>query len=230
MYVDAHLGHRISSNPIQSIVSVTRARKEQRLQDYRSALSLHEQKQVKRAEVLLRRLLASLKKRTSGSHPFTLEVEYSLARAIFCQDRYSDAEAIFMKVWKARRVELGEEHLDTVFALQGLWESFVRQGQLKKAVDLLAKDDVEPEKRLRSLMVLQKKMFGEDHAAIADIEVGLAVLFTGQVCFAGAEDMQRKVVASKMKALGQEHPDTLVRAHSELASWLLIKAVMRRQK
>lgn len=202
-YTNSQLGRQDSSNnPLRSLLSATRARispitEARKLRIYQSALLLVDQQKYKEAEASLRQVLA-MDRQVPGAYPFTLEVKYNLAKAILIQKRYSEAEEMFMKVWKARKVVLGWEHPDTLQAAEGLIESAHQQDQWAKMEGLC-----------REVLTGRLEVVPDDDGRFSIIEHCLAVAVQSQGRYEEAEEMYRRLLAAQRTIPGDEHPDIL---------------------
>ena len=134
-----------------------------------------------------------------------LNVGHKLGMVVFCQDRFADAEAIFMPVWegKKRHGQLGNKDASTTSTGSMLGKTLCRQGEqetYRRAVDIL------PD-------VWRTKMENGDPAAVSTGE-DLAQAYHAMSEWLNAEQVYRWILQHKMQ---NRYPTGTIQD----ASWLL---------
>ncbi|KAJ7637426.1 hypothetical protein B0H17DRAFT_502764 [Mycena rosella] len=121
-------------------------------------------------------------------------------------DRLKDAEQLQLAVLEDRRDILGDDHPDTLHAIDNLASTYYRLGQLKEAKQL----DV-------AVLEKRRKILGEDHPDTLLAMGSLASTYHQQGQLKEAEELGVVVLEKQRKILGENHPDTL-KAMGNLAS------------
>ncbi|KAJ6506434.1 hypothetical protein DFH09DRAFT_282256 [Mycena vulgaris] len=127
-------------------------------------------------------------------------------RLYYYAGRLKDAEQLYLKVLEYQRSVLGEDHLDTLYAMGNLALTYINLGKFQEAEEL-------------GLVVLEKqrKILGEDHPDTLRTMGNLASTY-GQVGkLQEAEELEVVVLEKRREILGEDHPDTL-HAMGNLAS------------
>ncbi|KAJ6543526.1 P-loop containing nucleoside triphosphate hydrolase protein [Mycena vulgaris] len=127
-------------------------------------------------------------------------------RLYYYAKRLKDAEQLYIAALEHRRSVLGEDHLDTLYAVGVLASTYTRLGKLQEAEEL-------------EVVVLEKrrKILGEDHLQTLVTMGNLASTYYNLGKLQEAEELQVGVVEKRRKILGDDHPETL-RAMGNLAS------------
>ncbi|KAH8810775.1 kinesin light chain 1 [Xylogone sp. PMI_703] len=116
----------------------------------------------------------------------------SMARYEESQGRHEAASLHYDTASQIRKSNLGEEHSDTLVAMNNLALSLERQGKYTKS-----------EAMNREVLELTEKVYGKNHLG------NLAVVLAMQGKYNKSEVMTRQVLELREEALGEEHPDTL---------------------
>jgi beta-galactosidase GanA len=73
------------------------------------------------------------KEELGGRHPDTLTAMNNLARLYNYEDKYEEAEPLFVACLAMRKEELGDRHPDTVDSMNRLVALYTKQGRLDDA-------------------------------------------------------------------------------------------------
>lgn len=111
---------------------------------------------------------------------------------------YPPAEPHLQRALELRRTTLGEEHQQTVRAMNELGLLYWRQGRLDEAEHLY-----------RTAIETGKRAFGPDHRDTLAYEMNLAILLRSRGRYQEAEPLFEHNFQTKLRTLGAEHPDTL---------------------
>jgi tetratricopeptide (TPR) repeat protein len=120
------------------------------------------------------------------------------ARFVSALGRWVEAYAIEGYICRKRRELLGDEHLDTITAMNNLASMLGDQGQLEKAA-AMQEEVVEKTKRI----------LGDEHPATITTMNNLAITFRDQGQLEKAAAMQEEVLEKRKRILGDEHPATI---------------------
>ncbi|KAI8621967.1 hypothetical protein BC830DRAFT_1091633 [Chytriomyces sp. MP71] len=140
-----------------------------------------------------------LRKRLMGADA-ALRGTLNLALLYQAQERFSEAEPLFMEILSVRRTSLGDEHPDTVLALEhlaGLYE--VWEDRVGEAEPLYAQ-----------VLASCIKANGQQHERTFECWNNLARLYTNDGNRDGeAESFYKASLHGRRELLGSVHPDTL---------------------
>ncbi|KAJ6548012.1 hypothetical protein DFH09DRAFT_1281725 [Mycena vulgaris] len=120
-------------------------------------------------------------------------------RLYYYAARLKDAAQLHLAVLEHRRSVLGEDHLDTLYAMAALASTYGELGKLQEAEELKV---VVAEK--------QRKILGEDHPETLRAMRNLASTYYKQGKLQEAEELEVVVLEKQRKILGEDHPDTLL--------------------
>jgi non-specific serine/threonine protein kinase/serine/threonine-protein kinase len=140
-----------------------------------------------------------LRRRELGEeHPDTLAALCELALLYNCQNKYADAEALYIRVLEGRRRVLGDEHPDTLIATFYLARLHIHQGKLAQA---------EPES-IQALLSL-RRVLGEEHPKSLESLYNQGQLYMEQGRYAEAEPVFARALELHLRVMGEEHPFTI---------------------
>ncbi|KAJ4350324.1 uncharacterized protein N0V89_008945 [Didymosphaeria variabile] len=132
-------------------------------------------------------------------HPDTLASMYNLARALEIQDKYAEAEVMYMETIKVyKTVKLGSAHPPALMILSDLARVLSLQGKDEEAIAWQAQE-----------LTTCEKVFGPEHPNTMMSVNNLGNLCLNQGQFNEAEMMYQRALQGKEKALGPEHISTL---------------------
>jgi TIR domain/Tetratricopeptide repeat len=97
---------------------------------------------------------------------------------------------------------LGEEHPDTLTAMNNLAGTLWAQGDLAGARELQER-----------VLEARRRLLGEEHPDTLTAMGNLAGTLGDQVDLGGARELQERVLEARGRLLGEEHPDTLASMH-----------------
>ncbi|THH21425.1 hypothetical protein EW146_g153 [Bondarzewia mesenterica] len=120
--------------------------------------------------------------------------------------RWEAARGLRLVVMEIRQQVLGQEHPDTLKAMNNLASTLLRQGRWKDA-ELLQMVAMETSRRV----------LGEEHPETLTAMASLASIFRKQGRWKEAELLEEEVTETRQRVLGEDHPDT-VAAMASLAS------------
>ncbi|KAJ7885572.1 hypothetical protein B0H13DRAFT_2277822 [Mycena leptocephala] len=112
--------------------------------------------------------------------------------------RYTEAESLRMAVLDKQQQLLGDNHLDTLLAMNVLAVTYQNLREFKKAEEL-------------QVIVVEKRklLLGDDHRYTLLAMGNLAVTYRQLKEFTKAEELEVVVLEKQKKLLGDDHPDTL---------------------
>jgi serine/threonine protein kinase/tetratricopeptide (TPR) repeat protein len=111
---------------------------------------------------------------------------------------YTNAEKHLEIASDLRRRELGEEHLDTLTALECLARVYVDRDKCPQA-----------EKICRKTLEVRQRVLGEDHPATLESTYDLSWVYWLEGKLSETEPLTTKVLKERRRLLGDDHPDTL---------------------
>ena len=115
--------------------------------------------------------------------------------------KYDEAEAMEKRVLEARARTLGEEHVDTLRAIEGLSKTL--WDQEKRLDEVMAMEEKVLEVRMRIL--------GEGHPDTLRAMTDLAYSYDFLGREQEARELMQKAIDESCKHLGENHPGTLYR-------------------
>jgi hypothetical protein len=121
---------------------------------------------------------------------------------------YGVARKLMEEVLEARRGLLGEEHPDTLMAMNNLALTLQVQG-----------DPAGARKLMEQVLEASRRLLGEEHPDTLRAMNNLAQMLQAQGDLAGARKLEEQVLEASRRLLGEEHPNTL-RAMNNLAHTL----------
>jgi tetratricopeptide (TPR) repeat protein len=129
---------------------------------------------------------------------------------LFLEDvgKWSEELAVQKVVLDERRRILGEEHPDTIMAMNNLANTLGDQGQLEEAAEMFKK-----------VVEKMRWILGEEHPYTITAMNNLACIFGDQGQLDEAAKMMEEVLKKRRRILGEEHPDT-IKAMSNLTGTL----------
>jgi hypothetical protein len=138
----------------------------------------------------------------------TAELLGWVARFDLVRGAYPLARDGFERQLEALRRILGEEHPDTLTAMNNLASSLSAQGDLQGARQLE-----------EAVLRIMRRVLGEEHPHTLISMNNLALTLSDQGDMPGARQLQQEVVQIRRRVLGEEHPHTLT-AMNNLAGML----------
>jgi hypothetical protein len=133
---------------------------------------------------------------------------HAVAHHDYDRGDYRSARALQERAMDVMRRLLGEEHLDTLSAMNNLAETLRAQGELDRARDLG-----------EQVLDVTWRMLGDEHPHTLTSMNNLASTLSEQGDLTGARELQERVVDVRWRVLGDEHPATLT-AMNNLANTL----------
>ncbi|MFP5305728.1 MAG: tetratricopeptide repeat protein [Gammaproteobacteria bacterium] len=125
----------------------------------------------------------------------TLSITDRLAYVAMLQSRYDESQALYERVYAARRATLGDRHVDTLSARDGLaWLEYER-GRFAEA--------------MRRYEALVEDYRGVDAVGLTSAQWSLADCYLELNRAADAEALMRAVIDATTRLQGAEHPRTL---------------------
>lgn len=125
-------------------------------------------------------------------------IRHTLGRTYLSLGKYAAAEPHIESAYRIRRVELGQEHLDTLASTVSLAELRLRQGKYEEAERLCA-----------TAVESRQRLLGREHPETLSSMDRLAVVYWYQYQFVKAETLFSEVWELRRRTLGEDHPDTL---------------------
>ncbi|KAK3613652.1 hypothetical protein LTR56_027755 [Elasticomyces elasticus] len=176
---------------------------------YKAAWFAEEQGQYKAAEEMNRRALKGREKALGPEHPDTLKSVSKMATVLLSQGKYEAAEEMNRQALKGREKALGLEHHDTLTSVSNLAQVLQCQGKYEAA-----------EEMNRRALKGYEKALGPEHphtlTSVSNLAQvlqcqgnNLALVLQCQGKYKAAEEMDRRALKGREKALGPEHHDTL---------------------
>ena len=151
------------------------------------------------ASLLLEQAVATRRRVLGADHLETLSAVNQLANLYWYQDRFAEAEPLYLDVVERRKRVVGDEHADTLKANFDLASLFGRQNRWSEAEQLQ-----------RKTLAIQERVLGGDHPDTVASRSNLAGYLRGQHRYADAVVISVEVVEAKRRLLGEDHPSTLV--------------------
>ena len=112
--------------------------------------------------------------------------------------RYREKRVVQEFVLNERKQHLGEEHPDTISAINNLATTLGDQGQLSEAAQMQ-----------REVLKKRRRILGEEHPNTISTINNLAITLREQGQLEEAAQMQREVLEKMKRILGEEHPNTI---------------------
>lgn len=112
---------------------------------------------------------------------------------------HQQAETHLKRTWELRRQELGEEHRDTVIAMNDLAVLYQTRGRYDEAEALHSRS-----------LELSRRVFGEEHAQTLISMNALALLYKSRGRYDEAEPLMRRTLELRRRLHGEEDPSTLI--------------------
>jgi eukaryotic-like serine/threonine-protein kinase len=117
--------------------------------------------------------------------------------------QFAIAQSHLETALQLRSRALGDDHPDTLTAMNSLAELYFRQGQFDKAESLFQK-----------ALAGRRRVLGDENPATLISLNNLAFLFQARAELAKAEPLFAQVLALRSRLLGHDHPDTLISMNS----------------
>ncbi|KAJ7795887.1 P-loop containing nucleoside triphosphate hydrolase protein [Mycena leptocephala] len=140
--------------------------------------------------------------------------------------KYTEAEDLRMAVLDKQQQLLGEDHLDTLLAMNDLAVTYWKLQEFKKAEKLQA---VVLEKR-KQFLEKQKQLMGDNHPDTLLNMGNLAVSYQNLGEFKKAEELQVVVLKKRKQLLGDDHPDTLLAMGHLAATYRQLEEFMKAEE
>ncbi len=121
----------------------------------------------------------------------------NLANLYYFQEKYEQAEPLYMQALELRKQLLGENHPDSARSLNNLALLYKSQGKYEQAEPLLIQG-----------LELIKQLLGENHPHAATSLNNLANLYYSQEKYEQAEPLYIQALELRKRILGENHPDT----------------------
>ncbi|MFO1052564.1 MAG: serine/threonine-protein kinase [Planctomycetota bacterium] len=150
-------------------------------------------------DTILKPAIAAIDTQFTEQPTVRARLRRSLAQLLLGLGFYDEALAQQRLVLATRRSVLGEDHPDTLSAMQDL-------GGVFDAKDALA----DAEQCYRDVLVKRRALLGDDHPDTIRSTMGLGNVLRARGAYAEAEPLLRDAVAKSRTVLGDEHRETLV--------------------
>lgn len=111
---------------------------------------------------------------------------------------YHEELQLELQVLEQRIKLLGDEHVETIWALSNLGSTYYMMGQYK-AAEMLGSQVLEKRKRI----------LGDDHPSTIQVMGNLASTFHAMGKYREAEELKIEILEKRKQTLGEEHPDTI---------------------
>ena len=111
---------------------------------------------------------------------------------------YHEELQLQLQVLEQRKNILGDEHLDTIWALSNLGSTYYRMGQYKAA-----------EKLGSEVLEKRKRILGDDHPSTIQVMGNLASTCHAMGKYKEAQELKIEILEKRKQTLGEEHPDTI---------------------
>ena len=144
-----------------------------------------------------------------------LIVQLNQASRLREQAKYDEARELGEQVLAGMRQELGEEHPDTLLAINNLALTLFEKGELKRARELQEK-----------VLEAQRRVGGKVHPNTLVAMGNLATTLQAQGELERAQELQEKALEAWCRTRGEQHPDTLI-AMSNLGLTLQMQGELR---
>ncbi len=141
--------------------------------------------------------------RFEGKRLIEASIRATLGDTYLQLGEYAAAEPHLERALQLRRLELGEEHPDTLASMYSLAILYWNQGRYDEAETLCDKT-----------REIRRHILGEEDPTTLDSMNLLAIVYVDQGRFDEAEQLQLKTLEIKERVLGQEHPSTLASIHN----------------
>jgi len=151
----------------------------------------------KKAEQLLREVLAAFKRILGEENAETLRSARRLAKTLVVQRKYDEAHALLLETFTTEFRRLGATHPDTLKSASWLAKTYAGKGNDKVA-----------EKIHQSVFDLRLGTLGWEHRKTLASASELACWLSSQRRHAEAENKFRHVLDIKTRVLGEAHPET----------------------
>jgi tetratricopeptide (TPR) repeat protein len=112
--------------------------------------------------------------------------------------KYADSTRLQRRSVDICRTLRGNEHLDTLTAMDNLASTYQEQGKLNEAAELQEK-----------VLEARSRILGEKHPHTSTTMSNLATTYQEQGKLNEAAELQEKVLEAQSRILGEEHPETL---------------------
>ncbi|KAL7754809.1 hypothetical protein ACKLNR_015149 [Fusarium oxysporum f. sp. zingiberi] len=122
--------------------------------------------------------------------------------------RWNDAAVSRREVLEKRQRILGDEHPDTIMAMNNLAATLSNQGKLDEAASMM-----------KEVLEKMQRILGDEHPHTISAMNNLAATLGDQGKLDEAASMMKEVLEKRQRILGDEHPDT-ISAMGNLASTL----------
>jgi serine/threonine protein kinase/tetratricopeptide (TPR) repeat protein len=152
-----------------------------------------------KAQQHLERALEIRRKARGGDHLDTLTSMYTLARVLWRQEKYGEAEPLFLQALEGRRKALGAEHADTLTAKHGLAALYRAMRKFALAESLF----------LENLSIQRQTQGDEDFDTLETLN-SLGVLHMQQGKLDQSERYATQAFEGRRKTLTWEHPETML--------------------
>ena len=132
-----------------------------------------------------------------------------LALSYVNQSRYDKAEPLYIKLLEIRQRLLGDEHNDTLSAMNSVaWWVYTKQGHYDKAEALYAK-----------MLEIRRRVSGDEDPQTLRVMQNLANTYIRQGKHGQAEKLHINVLDIIQRVSGKEHPDTAALLNSLAWFW-----------
>jgi serine/threonine protein kinase/Tfp pilus assembly protein PilF len=147
---------------------------------------------------VLDRAAAKIAGKFGGQPLVEASIRLSIGNAYRGLGMYADAEKHLEIASELRRRELGEDHLDTLTALECLARVYVDRDKCPQAEAICLQT-----------LELRNRALGEHHPATLESTYDLAWVYWLEGKFAETEPLATKILEERRRILGEDHVDTL---------------------
>ena len=119
------------------------------------------------------------------------------------QERYSEAEILYLEALAIRREQLGDNHPNTAQSISNLASLYYHQGRYSEAESLH-----------KQALTIRREQLGYDHPDTAISLNQLALLYKSQGRYGEAESLYLQALGILEKHLGVQHPTTVIVRHN----------------
>ncbi|KAF2995197.1 hypothetical protein E8E13_000675 [Curvularia kusanoi] len=127
-----------------------------------------------------------------------LDLARKCAMALYSNGQYKAAEELDVQVMEARKRALGDEHPDTLYSIDDLALTYLKQGRWDKAEELQVQ-----------VIEASKRVLSDEHPDTLVSINNLASTYLKQERWDKAEELRVQVMEASKRVLGDEHPNTL---------------------
>ncbi|KAJ7870698.1 hypothetical protein B0H13DRAFT_2555921 [Mycena leptocephala] len=154
------------------------------------------------------RLISHVDSLMHGNQQAVVDFGAQYGMIYYYAGRSEEAKGLYLAVLEQRKQVLGDDHLDTLWAMGNLATTYRKLGKFQKAEVL-------------GVVVLEKRKqaYGDDHPATLLAMGNLALTYHSLGEFHKAEELKVVVLEKRKQILRDDHPDTLIAMGSLAATY-----------